>query len=52
VVEEVRTDGRLSPQAKQDKIREATERFWGVVEQGQQAALAMLEPALQQLELQ
>ena len=52
VVEEVRTDGRLSPQAKQDKIREATERFWGVVEQGQQAALAMLEPALQKLELQ
>ncbi|MCH8878221.1 MAG: response regulator [Chloroflexi bacterium] len=53
VVEQARADSRLSPQAKQDKIREATERFWGgVVGQGQQAALAMLEPALQELELQ
>ncbi len=52
VVEKVKADGGLSPQAKQDKIREATERFWEVVEQGQQAALAMLEPALQKLELQ
>jgi CheY-like chemotaxis protein len=51
-VDEVRADGRLSPQAKQEKIREATERFWGVVEHGQQAALAMLEPAMQRLELQ
>ncbi len=52
MVEEARADGKLSPQAKQDKIREATERFRGVVEQGRQAALAMLEPALQKLELQ
>ena len=51
-VEEVKADARLSPQAKQEKIREATERFWGAVEHGQQAALAMLEPAMQRLELQ
>jgi DNA-binding response OmpR family regulator len=52
LVEEARADDRLSPQAKQDKIREATERFWEVVEQGQQAALATLEPAMKKLELQ
>ena len=51
-VEEVRGDGRLSPQAKQEKIRKATELCWGIVEHGQQAALAMLEPAMQRLELQ
>ena len=51
-VEEVRADGRLSSQAKQEKIREATERFGAVVDHGQQAALAMLEPAMQRLELQ
>jgi DNA-binding response OmpR family regulator len=51
-VEEVRVDSRLSLQAKQEKIREATERFGAVVDHGQQAALAMVEPAMQRLELQ